>query len=472
MIKVTFEGYNEKREKMQLVKIGELVKETEKQIVVQVPLGSTCTINKSKIIERIDDYVLPEAEVVEVVEEDIEFKDLFPMVKDYYDYIEQIQKCEESIVESYFEIGRYLNIIDNDKLYQFEGYKDIYEFAEVKFNYKKTSVVNMISVYNKYKDEKNPDFIDEDYVDYGYTALVELLPVPKDEIKENYSPSDTVVDIRKTKKLSKLDDIIKNYVKICDSVYKKLCNLIDCNNDEIKNNKAKISYRQISKRLDFNDFEYWFKFETSDYNSPFSYCYFELDLKDELIKFRYGKYSFNDPELETKIINYARDLIEEHNKLFVKEDKKEKKEEEKPVYNSFYYTTAIKEKRLEAIYGFLINFFDGISISLDVYKKEKALYDYKFKVGDAVGKVVVGCKIIGYIVVKPNDVVDTFLLLNSYGAIIAHIDKHIMDFTDSRFHSDFIHFLEALQTIINDAEVALEFCEDEEEPEDYGDVDE
>ena len=73
MIKVTFEGYNEKREKMQLVKIGELVKETEKQIVVQEPLGSTCTINKSKIIERIDDYVFPEAELVEVVEEDIFF---------------------------------------------------------------------------------------------------------------------------------------------------------------------------------------------------------------------------------------------------------------------------------------------------------------------------------------------------------------------------------------------------------------
>ena len=34
MIKVTFEGYNEKREKMQLVKIGDLVKETEKQIIL------------------------------------------------------------------------------------------------------------------------------------------------------------------------------------------------------------------------------------------------------------------------------------------------------------------------------------------------------------------------------------------------------------------------------------------------------
>ena len=67
MIKVTFEGYNEKKEKMQLVKIGNLEKETEKQIVIKEPLGASCTINKSKIIERIDDYVLPEVELVEVI---------------------------------------------------------------------------------------------------------------------------------------------------------------------------------------------------------------------------------------------------------------------------------------------------------------------------------------------------------------------------------------------------------------------
>ena len=47
MIKVTFEGYNEKKEKMQLVKIGNLEKETEKQIVIKEPLGASCTINKS-----------------------------------------------------------------------------------------------------------------------------------------------------------------------------------------------------------------------------------------------------------------------------------------------------------------------------------------------------------------------------------------------------------------------------------------
>lgn len=469
MIKVTFEGYNEKREKMQLVKIGELVKETEKQIVVQVPLGSTCTINKSKIIERIDDYVLPEAEVVEVVDEPINMKELLPHVQNYYKYIDRIQSCEESILESFFDIGRYLNIIANDKLYELENYKDIYEFAEDKFKYKKTSVVNMIAVYTKYKDSKDPTSIDEDYATYSYTALVELLPVPEDEIKKNYSPEDSIVDIRKSKKLSKLDNHIKDLVKKFDLIYKKVCNIIDDNNKEIKNKRGIITCNEGIKRTDIENFYYYNSFGCSDYKSPFNYCTFKLDLEFEDLMFNGQRFSFNEPGFETNILNCARGLLKKHNELFVEMDKNEKVVKEVPTFVSMYYSTAIKEYHLQAIYEFLLNYFKCMSYYVDEYKKETPLFDYVVEVGSIVGTIIINYKKIGYIIVRPDYDEDTIILLNANGQIIGHIDERNWDFTDAIFRSNFLNFMDAVQCLVNNATADNETYE---EPEDYGDVDE
>ena len=472
MIKVTFEGYNEKREKMQLVKIGELVKETEKQIVVNEPLGATCTINKSKIIERIDDYVLPENEVVEVVDEPINMKVLLPHVKDYYRYIEKIQRCEESILESFFDIGRYLNIISNDKLYELENYKDIYEFAEDKFNYKKTSVVNMISVYEKYKDEDDDKAIAEDFADYGYTALVELLPVPKEEIKENYTPADTIVDIRKSKKLSKLDNHVKDMVKKYDSVYKKVCKLIEENNKELKSKKGIIKTEAFSKRINIDNFYYCNYFKCDEYKSPFSYSGFNLILDMEVVRFKNKDFSFNDLGFETKIINYFRDLLEEHNKLFVKEEKnKEKIVKEIPLYTSSYYVHVIKDIRLQFIYSFFKSFFGCLFGSVRVFNKESNIGDYKLKVNDVLEEVNLITETNYYILYRKDADFDNFLLLNEAGKICASFDTNCLDFTNSFFKEKFINFLYTLQDIVNRAN-SSDSLDDEEEPEDYGDVDE
>ena len=470
MIKVTFEGYNEKREKMQLVKIGDLVKETEKQIVVQEPLGSTCTINKSKIIERIDDYVLPEAELVEVVDEPINMKELLPHVQNYYKYIDKIQRCEESILESFFDIGRYLQLINENSLYKLENYKDIYEFAEDKFKYKKTSVVNMIAVYTKYQDSKDPTSIAEDYATYSYTALVELLPVPEEEIKKNYTPEDSIVDIRKSKKLSKLDSHIKDIVKKFDFIYKKVCNIINENNKEIKNKRGIITCNSGIKRTDIENFYYYNTFGCSDYKSPFNYCSFKIDLEFEDLMFNGQRFSFNDPGFETKILNYARDLLDNHNELFVEMDKKEKVVKEVPTFVSMYYSTAIKEYHLQSIYEFLLNYFKCMSYYVDVYKKDSILLGYKIKAGSIVGKIEISGKLERYLVIDNSKDDDVIVLLNiDDGLISGHLDRCEWDFTDRFFKNDFIEFLIRIQEIVNHT---TKVEEDEEEPEDYGDVDE
>ena len=146
MIKVTYIGYNENKEKMELVCIGELLKETEKQIRVKQPLEIECVINKSKIISREDNYILKE---VEVVEEPFDYKVVANDYNDYVELCENIRESESSALQNFFDIGCYLNEINDRKLYLLEDYLDIYEFALNKFGYKNSSVNNFINVLNK-----------------------------------------------------------------------------------------------------------------------------------------------------------------------------------------------------------------------------------------------------------------------------------------------------------------------------------
>ena len=82
----------------------------------------------------------------------------------YKDLIDEIVEDSETILESYFSIGRNLNQIKEEKLYELENYGDVYELALDKFKFKETSVKNMISVYLKYKNDN--DCLDNKFNDF------------------------------------------------------------------------------------------------------------------------------------------------------------------------------------------------------------------------------------------------------------------------------------------------------------------
>ena len=117
-----------------------------------------------------------------------------------------------------------------------------------------------------------------------------------------------------------------------------------------------------------------------------------------------------------------------------------------------------------------MDYFDGFSYYVDKYEKETPFFDYVVEVGSIVGTIIINYKKIGYIIVRPDYDEDTIILLNANGEIIGHIDERDWDFTDAIFRSNFLYFMDAIQCLVNNATVANET--DEEEPEDYGDVDE
>lgn len=126
--------------------------------------------------------------------------------KTYKSVIEDIKEYSQEAVLNFLQIGRLFKRVKEEKLYEIEDYSSVYEFALNKFGYRETSVKNFISVFDKYADSEDLDYdyfdIKEEYKNYSFTSLVELLPVPEEEIREKYSPEMSVKEIRQTKVIS------------------------------------------------------------------------------------------------------------------------------------------------------------------------------------------------------------------------------------------------------------------------------
>lgn len=80
------------------------------------------------------------------------------------------------------------------------GCADIYEFAKKRFGFGTTTTKNFLAIYDKFMitDGMNVPMLKEEFKDYGYSQLVELVSVPSH--LDDFSPKMTVKEIRKKKK--------------------------------------------------------------------------------------------------------------------------------------------------------------------------------------------------------------------------------------------------------------------------------
>ena len=80
------------------------------------------------------------------------------------------------------------------------GCYDIYQFAKLRFGFGTTTTKNFLAIYDKFMitDGMNVPMLKEEFKDYGYSQLVELVPV--ESHLDEFSPSMTVKEIRKKKK--------------------------------------------------------------------------------------------------------------------------------------------------------------------------------------------------------------------------------------------------------------------------------
>lgn len=255
----------------------------------------------------------------------------------YKDLIDEIVEESETILESYFSIGRNLNQIKEEKLYELENYGDVYELALDKFKFKETSVKNMISVYLKYKNDN--DCLDNKFNDFTYTSLVELLPVDNEKIITDYKSNMTVKEIRESKKISQLTDFMQTRIKLFEKFINHLQLKIDVFNKSV-DKKSKLEL--IKYRCNLNIFEFEYEYLIKNNKGYYDLNYKNLSLlSNGIIKWRYDVI-IDEDNFEEKLLMFDK-LFDQYKEYLLNDCKDEKKEiiiktvEEKTLnYLSFY----------------------------------------------------------------------------------------------------------------------------------------
>ena len=115
-----------------------------------------------------------------------------------------IKLCCKNIAENYIKIGFELKDIKDEQLYKtavngYYAYQDIETFALKVFGFSRTTTYNLLGVVGEFCDLGNRS-LKSYYLDYSYSKLVEMLPLPYMQYKK-IEPKATVSEIRELKKV-------------------------------------------------------------------------------------------------------------------------------------------------------------------------------------------------------------------------------------------------------------------------------
>lgn len=109
------------------------------------------------------------------------------------------------------QIGYYLKLLRDRKLYKEAGYDNFLDCAYKEFNLTKSSVYRFIKVNSEYSSGGNSLEIDAEYSAYSSSQLIEMLNMPEEERME-ITPDMSVKGIRRLKKKSQDGDLSKSGV--------------------------------------------------------------------------------------------------------------------------------------------------------------------------------------------------------------------------------------------------------------------
>lgn len=181
--------------------------------------------------------------------------------------VEIIKESSKNIVNNYLKLGKALQEIKNEKLYDLLGYQSIYEFTEKELNFSQTVTKNLIAVYEKFSDQKsNSVELKSEYKNFNYTQLVELVPVDENELS-NFNPEMTTKEIR--------------YKKIESKIKNELGKLIEFTKKSL--------FKEMDNTANKVGLKYTIKIEESEWGCPIEIivntmrelgCRFELRLND------------------------------------------------------------------------------------------------------------------------------------------------------------------------------------------------
>lgn len=111
-----------------------------------------------------------------------------------------------NVKTSFFKLGMYLSEAYVKRYNNGTGVDDFFEWIEEILGLQKSSVYNLMRIYNVFRDKKRTDIgiLDEKFADYSQSQLVELLPAAERLEEISFiTPKDSVATIRKVVKINK-----------------------------------------------------------------------------------------------------------------------------------------------------------------------------------------------------------------------------------------------------------------------------
>lgn len=123
------------------------------------------------------------------------------------DWLEMKQKLKlelQGVKQSFVRIGYVLRKIDDQKLYEQDGYKSVTEFAKAEYGLEASTVSRFMSINKEYSIDGYSEHLREEYLEMGRSQLEEMLKLP-DKDREMIRPETPRADIRELKHFNKTE---------------------------------------------------------------------------------------------------------------------------------------------------------------------------------------------------------------------------------------------------------------------------
>ena len=123
------------------------------------------------------------------------------------DWIEIKQKLKQEplgVKQSFVRIGYALRQIDDQKLYERDGYKSVAEFAKAEYGLEASTTSRFMSINREYSIDGYSERLRPEYADLGRSQLEEMLKLP-DSDRQMIQPEASREDIRELKRFNKTE---------------------------------------------------------------------------------------------------------------------------------------------------------------------------------------------------------------------------------------------------------------------------
>lgn len=148
------------------------------------------------------------------------------------DWLEMKQKLKmelQGVKQSFVRIGYALRQMDDQKLYERDGYKSIAEFAKAEYGLESSTVSRFMSINREYSVDGYSEYLKLEYMDMGRSQLEEMLKLPEED-RTMIRPETPRDDIRELKKFNKTTP----EQGVADDIHELVRKFFEMNSDILK----------------------------------------------------------------------------------------------------------------------------------------------------------------------------------------------------------------------------------------------